>query len=304
MAVLAIGVACIDTTIEIDEGLKENRKYTCSTCTMSGGGPAFNGAYLCALWQADAYLISRIGNDENGKRIHEIANQTTMNIIDVGTSAFTTAHSYIVSSTSTGSRTIFNYPCNEPLTNCTFPEADIRVILSDGHLPELTIKAHERYPKAKLIIDADIYNERTLKVCAQADSIICSEEFACDILGEALALQDIQKLNQQFEQLRKLNGKELIITIGDQGLIYKQGSCPERFPAYQVKAVDSCGAGDIFHGAYAWCVDQQKNFIDTLQIASMTAAISVTRKGTQTSIPTYDEVLACLDERNQIKAGN
>lgn len=297
MAVLAIGVACIDTTIEIDEGLRENRKYTCNTCTMSGGGPAFNGAYLCALWQGEAYLISRIGKDENGKRIHEIANQTTMKIVDVGTDAFTTAHSYIVSSTATGSRTIFNYPCTESLTNCTFPEADIRVILSDGHLPELTIKAHEQYPHAKLIIDADIYNERTLSVCSHADSIICSEEFACDILGEALAINDSQKLNIQFEKIRKLNGKELIITIGDQGLIYKQGSCSERFPAYQVKAVDSCGAGDIFHGAYTWCVDQKLSFMDTLKIASMTAAISVTRKGTQTSIPTYDEVIACLNER-------
>lgn len=298
MAVLAIGVACIDTTIEINESLKENRKYTCSTCTVSGGGPAFNGAYLCALWQGEAYLVSRIGTDENGKRIREIANQTAMTIVDVDTTAFTTAHSYIVSSTSTGSRTIFNYPCNEPLTSCTFPEADIRVILSDGHLPELTIKAHHKYPEAKLIVDADIYNERTLMVCSQADSIICSEEFACDILGEALAINHVNKLNQQFEKIRALNGKELIITIGDQGLIYKQGNYPVIFPAYQVKAVDSCGAGDIFHGAYAWCVDQKISMMGTLQIASMTAAISVTRKGTQTSIPTFDEVIACLHEKN------
>ncbi len=84
MSVLAIGVACIDTTIEIDQPLMENRKYSCTGTTLSGGGPAFNAACLCALWQADTYLLSRIGTDENGRQIEAIAKQSNLKLLSRG----------------------------------------------------------------------------------------------------------------------------------------------------------------------------------------------------------------------------
>lgn len=292
MGVLAIGVACIDTTIEIDQPLMENRKYSCTGTTLSGGGPAFNAACLCALWQADAYLLSRIGTDENGRHIEAIAKQSKLKLLGCVDERFSTAHSYIVSCNVNGSRTVLNYPCHQTLNDFTFQPLPIKVILSDGHLPALTLKAQKYYADAQLIVDADICNENTIQAAKAADFIICSEEFASDYLGEALALHDRTALNQQFETIRELNHRQLIITIGDRGAIYKIGDQPEIFPAYPVKAVDSCGAGDIFHGAFAWCVDQQASMLDALKIASLTASISVTRKGSQTSIPSYDEVMA------------
>ncbi len=296
MAVLAIGVACIDITIEIEEKLRENRKYRCTDRTISGGGPAFNAACLCTMWQEETYLLSRIGRDEYGRQLLSIADNIGLHVLGSVDERFETAYSYIVSSKTDGSRTVFNFPCKEPLERFIFPKLPIRFLLSDGHLPVLTLKALEEFPNARLVVDADVCNEQTLTICKLASWIICSEEFAKGYLHEPLAVDDLHRLDQQFETIRQLNGKELLITIGDRGVICKQQEHLEIFPAYKVEAVDTCGAGDLFHGAFVWCLDHQLSLPECLQIASMASAISVTRKGTQSSIPTLSEVQAKLSE--------
>lgn len=72
MTILAIGVSCIDITFDINESFVENKKYICSKQHKSGGGPAFNAAYLCSLWNQEIYLISRIGHDEYGEQIRKL----------------------------------------------------------------------------------------------------------------------------------------------------------------------------------------------------------------------------------------
>mgnify|MGYP000497219371 FL=1 len=56
-------------------------------------------------------------------------------------------------------------------------------------------------------------------------------------------------------------------------------------PAYKVTAVDTNGAGDIFHGAFAYGLYRNMSLIDILKLSSMTSAISVQKAGSQSSIP-------------------
>ena len=62
-------------------------------------------------------------------------------------------------------------------------------------------------------------------------------------------------------------------------------------PSIKVKALDSTGAGDIFHGAFTYFIGNGYSLKDAIHYASITGGISVTRIGSRYSIPELEEVL-------------
>lgn len=56
------------------------------------------------------------------------------------------------------------------------------------------------------------------------------------------------------------------------------------------EAIDTTGAGDIFHGAFAYGVLQNYSLFDTLQLSSMAASLSVSTPGGRQSIPSLSQV--------------
>ena len=67
-------------------------------------------------------------------------------------------------------------------------------------------------------------------------------------------------------------------------------------PSIKVKSVDSTGAGDIYHGAFTYCIANGYDIITTMKMSNITGALSVTRVGGRFSIFTLEEVKAKYDE--------
>ena len=82
------------------------------------------------------------------------------------------------------------------------------------------------------------------------------------------------------------------VTQGPRGGVFATGTEPEhlqRWDAAPVAAVDSCGAGDTFHGAYAWAVAKGLSPAECFDTAAWSAGLKVTQLG-NTGIPTLDQV--------------
>ena len=82
------------------------------------------------------------------------------------------------------------------------------------------------------------------------------------------------------------------VTQGPRGGVFTAGKEPEslqRWEAAPVAAVDSCGAGDTFHGAYAWAVARGLSPVECFDTAAWSAALKVTQVGNQ-GIPTLDQI--------------
>ena len=62
-------------------------------------------------------------------------------------------------------------------------------------------------------------------------------------------------------------------------------------PSIKVKAIDSTGAGDIFHGAFAYFISNGYSLIDAIHYASVTGALSAEKIGARYSVPELKEVL-------------
>ena len=85
--------------------------------------------------------------------------------------------------------------------------------------------------------------------------------------------------------------KGLIVTLGSKGCMFISKTERRSFPAYIVKAIDTTAAGDSFIGGFVNGLASGLTFEEAIDRGTKVAAISVTRIGAQTSIPTLEEVL-------------
>lgn len=285
-SIVCIGQSVLDITMPLEEAIVENQKYRIMEKLECGGGPAFNSAYLCGKWQADTYLISRIGQDAYGEALRDVIQKEGVHLnYLIQDETLKTPYSYIFTNKKNGSRTIFNFPGNVKKVEYVFPQIEVDVILSDGHEPDISVEAIRNYPDAISIIDAGTYRESTMTVAKEVDYLVCSEDFARQYTGQALDLDDWQLCQDIFAKIEQINHKNVVITMGEKGLLYKEHGMVKHMKAYPAKAVDTTGAGDIFHGAFAYGVYKKMAIEDVLKLSSMTAAISVETMGGQPSIP-------------------
>ena len=63
-------------------------------------------------------------------------------------------------------------------------------------------------------------------------------------------------------------------------------------PAEKVDAVDTTAAGDVFTAVMTYVYLQNKNIVSAVKYATCAAALSVTKLGASSSIPTREEVIA------------
>ena len=297
MGVICIGQAVWDITGEVNAELRADRKYQITSHVESPGGAALNASCVCAKWGDDVSLVSRMGKDSYGERIADSCRKLGVNLdrpIEVpGT---TTSFSFIAANAITGERTIFNFPSPEGEVSFELPETAPDVILTDGHELEASLGYLHAFPDAVSIIDAGSCRPICLEIARECDYIVSSEVFAEQFLGHPLSAEG-DALREDLLRMRSINeGCQVVVTLGARGLVYLYGDEPVSMPAFKVKAVDSTGAGDIFHGAFAYGVHHGLPLEECLRLASMTSAISVTRMGSQIAIPTLDEVRARLRE--------
>ena len=108
--------------------------------------------------------------------------------------------------------------------------------------------------------------------------------------------------------LLKRGPKHVLITLGERGCLWsyrKEGSLtPEPayahmvIPAFAVDAVDATAAGDAFCGALAACLNARMSMEQALERASAAGALTVTRQGAITALPTAQEVERFLQQRH------
>lgn len=292
MSILCIGQAIYDISFMLDAPLQENQKYRIDETKECGGGPACNAACLCALWGAQTHLIAKVGMDAYGNAL-----KRSLHAFHVGTDYLITGeeiqtpYSLIAVSAQSGYRTIFNLPGKPVQLAAQMPAERVDVILSDGHEPDVTMQALRAYPDACSMVDAGTLRESTFAVSQKVDYLVCSENFARQYTHKSITLDNLEEDERIFSQIESINQKHAVITLGERGLLYRNTEgklC--HLPAYPARAVDTSGAGDVFHGAFAYGLYQHMPLEENLRQSAMAACLSVQREGSQTAIPCLEEV--------------
>lgn len=125
--------------------------------------------------------------------------------------------------------------------------------------------------------------------CLANISVITPNETEADMLTGIFVSDEISA-SDSSNILRSKGVDSIIITMGFKGAYVNHKGDKFFVPGYKVKAVDTTAAGDVFNGALAVALSQDKEFKEAVNFANAAAALSVTKMGAQPSVPTLAEI--------------
>ncbi len=105
-----------------------------------------------------------------------------------------------------------------------------------------------------------------------------------------IKVRDPSAAAQAAQALLARGVRNVVITMGSRGAFVGGRAVRQMIPAYNVKAVDTTAAGDVFNGALAVALAEGRSLLEAARFATAAAAISVTRLGAQTSAPKRHEI--------------
>jgi sugar/nucleoside kinase (ribokinase family) len=178
---------------------------------------------------------------------------------------------------------------SEALSDDTLARA--RVLLIDGyamHAPAAVARAR----RLGLAVVADIEwsgGPATETVLGLADHLVLPYDFARDHSGAGDAAAILRSLWSD-------DRAAVVLTDGERGAYLRQrgDGLLWHVPAHVVRAVDTTGAGDCFHGAYALALSEGRAPLDCALYATAAAGLSVTGRGGRLALPGHDACVAMM----------
>ncbi len=284
--VLCVGVTSYDFYFMVDHHPEPDEKTIANAFLSCGGGPAANAAVTIAKMGLSVAFAGYLGNDAWGeihlKELQEAGVITDWIIRNTNPTPLST-----VLVKPDGQRSLVNYRVKNAALNknaIDLSNVKPKVILFDGHEPDISMELLKQIKSdsIKTVLDAGSVNPGTSLLYDEVDYLVCSKKFAEELTG----YNDIDKASAELFNLKQ----NVVITLGEKGLIWKTEDGQGELPAFSVEAIDTTGAGDVFHGAFAGCLAMGMDWQEILKYSNLTAALSCTKPGGRNSIPTVTEV--------------
>ena len=173
--------------------------------------------------------------------------------------------------------------------------AQARVLLIDGYAVH-SVAVVARARALGLAIVADIEwsrGEATIRVMDLADHLVIPIGFARSTTGRSGAAAMLSALWSEHRAA-------VVLTDGDRGAYLRQRGDAVLWylPAHRVTSVDTTGAGDVFHGAYAATLAEGQTPFDCMILATAAAALSTTGHGGRGALPDRDQCQRLMDGAN------
>ncbi len=266
--VLCVGHACYDLVFAITAHPRSDEKIVANELLECGGGPAANAAIAVSRLGLKSAFAGYLGNDLYGEMHLQEMQQHQIDTQYVVRGECPTPLSTVLVKPD-GQRALINYkgatkPLSAPAIN--FSAITAKAILFDGHEPHVSLALLElaRQQGIPTLLDAGSMHEGTAQLWHRVDYLVASEKFACQFAGNVkTALQRLAEASPA-----------VVITLGDKGLVWKKGGQAGALEAFPVAAIDTTGAGDAFHGAFAAALALDKSWPDILSYASAAGALA------------------------------
>ncbi|MEC4749132.1 PfkB family carbohydrate kinase [Methylomicrobium sp. Wu6] len=281
--VLCIGHASYDLVFSVDHHPAEDEKTFATGFVDCGGGPAANAAIMVANLGFRAAFAGYLGADFYGdKHLQELIDHGVETGLIVRGPAPTPISTVLVKPD--GKRALINYKIGtQPLPADALDFTNIRpqAVLFDGHEPDVSAAYCRKLRGQNIptVLDAGSLHAGTQALISEVDYLVCSEKFALQIAGS---------VERALRQLAEI-APNVVITLSENGLFWRRGAEHGFMPAFKVADVDSTGAGDAFHGAFAAAVSQQMDWIDSLRYAAAAGALCCTKMGARPGMPTRED---------------
>ena len=286
-----VGLSTLDVVHRVRRAPAANEKVTARRQDVSAGGPAANAAVVFAALGGNAMLVTALGSDPLAQLISgELAVRGVRTIDVTPDDPEPPAISAVAVTEDTGERSVVStdaegrtLPAPGELDELIagLLESGADVVLIDGHHPPLALAAaraaHRR--GVPIVLDAGRWKPVMAALIPIAHEVICSADFRWQDTGSP---EDSAAVLRQLPwPLPAAAGPDdpptprlVAVTHGGSPIQWWQGERSGSVPVPAVAAVDTLGAGDAMHGAYAFLrTDPDLSLTERLAGAAAVAAL-------------------------------
>jgi|BEDMetMinimDraft_2_1075160.scaffolds.fasta_scaffold01182_3 ribokinase len=294
-AVFVVGSLNMDLVIKVDRWPNAGETLLGESIEYLPGGKGANQAAAAGEMGALTYMVGKVGSDSFGEMLCKSLNEHRVITDYVKREPDAPTGLAIIGVDKNGENRIVvisgaNFRLMpEDLKSLDWSTASI--LLLQLEIPTDTVLAAAKLGaehKAFVVLDPAPARDLPDELWQYIDLITPNTTEAQHYTG--VEIVDMDSARKALQYLKRL-AKAVALKMGEKGVLIADGDDEAYIEAEKVNAIDTTGAGDVFAGALAFMLSNGKSLYESAIFANHVAAISTTKKGAMTSIPSIREVV-------------
>ncbi|RDJ22968.1 sugar kinase [Bosea caraganae] len=292
--VFCLGIATLDYVYGVEHFPTRGEKYRARDLSVGGGGCAGNASAAIARLGGKSWIATRLSDDLTGDRIVADLEADAVDIRFAHRFEGLRSPVSAILVDAAGERMVVSYsdpavPEAPDWLPATLP-VGAGAVLADTRWGEGSLAALKLARAANVpgVLDGDRRPPHP-DLLATASHVAFSAQALREVAGEENPRVGLAKLAQGAANW-------LAVTLGKEGVLFLENGVVAHIPAFSIETVDTLGAGDVWHGAFALALAEGQGEREAIRFASAAAAIKCMRFGGRAGAPTRDEVERFLAE--------
>jgi len=270
------------------------------------GGKGANQAVATYLAGGNVSMVGAIGNDI-------FANDLIENLENIGLNTKYILHkntnsglAFITVNSQGDNNIILSQGANGELAikdikqmEAVFNKTDILLLQNEIPWETTEFSIEEAHRKGvKVVFNPAPASNVNKESFSKVDILVLNESEASVFTN--MKVENVSQAKKAMCKLLELGIKEVIVTLGVNGSLYANEDGTTIYtPSFKVPVLDTTAAGDTFIGAFVSTISKNLSIKNSLEFATAAAALAVTKKGAQTSIPNRDAINKFLESKNE-----
>ncbi len=297
--IVVVGSTNMDMVVKTDHIPVPGETVLSGSFFMNPGGKGANQAVAVARLGGEVVFVSKLGNDVFGKQFSRLFADEGIDTsflyadddLPSGVALITVdkagENSIVVASGANASLH------SNDIKGALGEIARAEIVLLQLEIPMEVVHFVVDYASAnhvKVILNPAPVNELSSELLQKVDILTPNKTEASMISG--VKVEDIETAKEAARVICEKGVKTVVITMGALGAVVYESGNFSVVPAMAVETVDTTAAGDVFNGALAVGLSEGRAMEEAVGFACEAAALSVTRLGAQSSIPSRHELVA------------
>ncbi|MBM4761241.1 ribokinase [Bacillus sp. B15-48] len=292
---LVVGSLNIDLVSQVEQLPLPGQTITSEKFYVNPGGKGANQAVAAAKLGAEVSMIGRVGSDNYGTVLLNNLQQSGVHTENIQLSE-TTGMAFIAVDGQGENHIVLVPGANNEMSiedidkyENVIKSSDIIILQLEIPLNvvEYVIELAGKLGK-KVILNPAPAQKLSPNLLKGVHTLIPNETELAILTDMPTSTQE--EIVAAAKYLKSIGIEEVVVTMGGQGSYLINNDCEVHIPAEKVEVVDTTAAGDSYIGAFAVGQTNGMSSVEAAQFASKVAAITVTREGAQSSLPSLEEV--------------